>query len=154
GPHGSGALARADHAAERCAALGRGDGLEDARARFRGSRQHHAEAIEDGVSRGDDGGLRAIFPATLGDEIGDSRGGVHERTVAHLAIRDERSARAIVGVMPIPMRRSWCALVSVALVALVSMSADAEPRPVDPVAQVYLVPVGAFPGELLDDLLG
>src|SRR5262249_29413400 len=31
---------------------------------------------------------------------------------------------------------------------------DAEPRPVDPVAQVYLVPVGAFPGELLDDLLG
>ena len=77
GPHGARAPARADHGAERRPALGEGDGLEDARGRIDGSRQHHAEAVEDGAPGRLHGRRGAVFPAALGDEVGDGRGGVH-----------------------------------------------------------------------------
>jgi len=59
--------------------LGLGHLLQDARGRLDRAGQHHAQAVQDGPARSVDRGIRAIVHAVLGHEVGEQRGGVHDR---------------------------------------------------------------------------
>jgi predicted Zn-dependent protease len=57
-------------------------------------------------------------------------------------------------VMPVRTLRFVSALVVATLLVLASVPARGQPRPIDPAGRVYLVPIGAFPAEWVDDLVG